>query len=161
MKRIILAGFSIVLLLPLALRAQEQISGTFATSDLTLDTLVLSEDRVVTRGVNGILVDADDPSNPFSGQNGQCLGKTVAAQEAILVISGGACFAENAEGDGYWWWWRVTEAGTEECPMECGTWSIFLGFGRFEGATGGGTYRATAQNADGTGSGEWQGTIKW
>jgi hypothetical protein len=48
MKRIVLVGFSIVLLLPLALQAQEKVSGTFATSGLTLDTLVLSEDRVVT-----------------------------------------------------------------------------------------------------------------
>ena len=161
MKRIVLVGFSVVLLLPLALQAQEQVSGTYATSGLTLDTLVLSEDRVVTRGANGILVDVDDPSSPFSGQKGECLAKTVSTEGSDAATSGGGCFAENEKGSGYWWWWQLTEAGTEDCPIECGTWTIFLGVGEFEGVTGGGTWKATAQNADGTASGEWQATIKW
>ncbi len=161
MKRIVLVGFSIVLLLPLVLQAQEQIWGTYATSGLTLDTLVLSEDRVVTSAANSLLSDVDDPNSPFSGQKAQCIGKAVSTEEGGAVTSGGACFGENAEGDGYWWWWQLTEAGTEECPIECGTWTIFLGVGKFEGVTGGGTWEATAQNADGTASGDWQATIKW
>ena len=86
-------------------------------------------------------IETRDPSNPLNGATGPCFGE--------VELKNGA-----PEGDGYCTWtdtagdnilinWTAT--GTNAEGNNLGDWQLLGGTGRWQGATGGGTYRIVSE----------------
>lgn len=89
-------------------------------------------------------------SDPFNNALGDCMGRLIVSAEGNVLSGSGMCFLLDYEGDGLNQAWTFEEAGTSTCPDMCGSWRIVDGFGKFEGATGSGTWVRTHVFADGT-----------
>jgi hypothetical protein len=109
------------------------------------------------------MVFADDPASPLHNISSHCTSATVAMGDGDTVPNSGFCFNMDAAGNGYSMWWQETDVATASCPVRCGRFGAYAGYGKFEGISGMDTWRAETGLADGTGMGTWElnHTMKW
>jgi hypothetical protein len=146
----------VVLLVPVIVLAQEEVSGTYHGYGAETTTFELPDGRSLTSGTDHVFMVADDADSPFDHGKGQCLSEVVMSDSGEHLEAAGACVVRAADGDTYWFWWRLTEAGTEACTISCGTWGVFNGTGVFSGVTGSGTWETTSPYPDGSNAGTWR-----
>ena len=80
-----------------------------------------------------------DNGTPVSGMTGECFGyMEVAIGQG--AFGGGTCVWSDADGDTWVGPWRINGITPERASQ--GTWFVAGGTGKFEGATGGGTFTA-------------------
>ena len=153
--RLALSALVLILCSSSALLAQDEIKGQYVTSAATADTMHLPDGRILTAGRYGQFVFTDDPSGIFNTAKGDCSSwqLTDPSMPDDPGTFAGHCFNLDADGDANWFWWRMEEAGTEDCPLYCGVWGVSEGTGKFEGMTGGGTWKAKTMFPDGSNRG--------
>jgi len=150
----IIACCAVVLLLPVVGLAQE-VTGTYHGYGQETTTIELPDGRSLNRSTSHIFMAADDSDSSLNQGKGSCMSEGVVSESGGILDAAGACVVRNGGGDTYWFWWRLTDGGTETCPISCGTWGIFNGTGVFAGATGSGTWKTTTLYPDGTDAGAW------
>lgn len=87
----------------------------------------------------------DDASNPLNGATGPCFGSVEIT--AGQISGGGHCVYTDKEGDMAVLTWASEQLGEGGANM--GSWSLIGGSGKYAGATGGGTFDASAANETG------------
>ncbi len=105
---------------------------------------------VVEAASTGFMVMAET-SEPMHKSKEDCNGTTEYDADGNTVQGGGFCTVADKDHDAYWVWWAVDADG--------GTWGIFAGTGKYEGATGGGTWEVSEQWPDGKYEANWRGEI--
>ncbi len=106
--------------------------------------------RVVESAVSGFNI-MGDTGDPLHMSNHDCDGKTVFDADGNIVQGGGFCDTVDKDRDAIWFWWAIDADG--------GTWGVFAGTGKYEGATGDGTWEYGEQWADGKFENNWRGEI--
>ena len=162
MRRILPVLFSLILL-PNLVFAQSDgtLSSKYATVLTSRDTITAPDGTMTLEETYTITHFADDAESPFARLVGHCWGTVVLESEDSAIGAGGACHMTDSEGNGFWQWWQFDEAGTEPCPIRCGTFGDYNGYGRFEGYTAKGTWNLTALFANGSVTGVSRGTFEW
>ena len=92
-----------------------------------------------------------DTSDPLHMSNISCNGTTEYDADGDTVQSGGFCTMADKDHDAIWLWWAIDADG--------GTWGVFAGTGKYEGATGDGTWEYGEQWPDGKIQNDWRGEI--
>ena len=92
-----------------------------------------------------------DTSDPLHMSNISCNGTTEYDADGDTVQSGGFCTTVDKDHDAYWLWYAMDADG--------GTWGVFAGTGKYEDATGGGTWEDGEQWPDGKFENNWRGEI--
>jgi hypothetical protein len=155
MKNVI-AAFAVLLVIPALGFAQETVSGSYVNFNLEQTVIERPDGTSLVHSTVDQYSTTMDPANPMNDMKFRCTGLDVVSPSGEVMSSGGACFGNNPDGDSQWHWWRRTEVGTEECPLQCGVWTIFHGTGAFAEMTGsGGTWKVTAVFPDETDAGTW------
>ncbi len=98
---------------------------------------------------------AEDSSHPLGNTMADCVGVFRMAADGTVTAASGTCFVIDGDGDRTSFWWRQDAAGTESCPVACGSWAYFAGDGKYAGISGDGKWMQTTLFADG-GSGTWE-----
>ena len=135
-------------------------SGQYSTVRLSTDTVGAPNGGAFVHFTYGLVSSGDDPGGLFSSNKGDCAGVYALSEAGVPVTGGGWCFVTDPEGDGWWQWWTMEQAGTPDCPIMCGKWGGYLGFGKFENVSVEGTFRMSASFADGSGAGKVEGAYK-
>ncbi len=92
-----------------------------------------------------------DTSDPLHMSITDCTGTNEFDADGNTVQSGGVCVTADKDHDAYWLWWAMDADG--------GTWGVFAGTGKYEGASGGGTWEYGEQWPDGKFETNWRGEI--
>ncbi len=92
-----------------------------------------------------------DTSDPLHMSSLDCDGTTEFDADGNIVQGGGFCTLTDKDHDAYWTWWAMDADG--------GTWGVFAGAGKYEGATGGGTWENSEVWPDGKVENNWRGDI--
>lgn len=132
-------------------------AGRYATHNISVDSTELPGGGHVDILHYHQVVFADDPASPLDGTSGDCVGMTMFAGSGAVTTASGSCYIKDAAGNGVSMWWRMDTAGTADCPMMCGSWGYFDGYGKFKGITGQGTWKQVNMFADGH-TGTWTGS---
>lgn len=78
-----------------------------------------------------------------------CYGTNVVSAEGEPVSGAGSCTAIDEDGDAWTAWWTGTAGGE---------WGFLNGTGKYAGISGGGTWEAAAEYADGKSTNSWIGS---
>ena len=133
--------------------------GTYIFVTLSADTIVKPDGALQIVIHQRQVMLASDATFPTHNLKSECVA-LVRVVDGKVVGGSGSCFGESMDGHGLAQWWEMTESGTSACPVSCGTFAYFGGYGRFAGATGGGTWKYNGDFPDGSaGSGTWAGTV--
>ena len=92
-----------------------------------------------------------DTGDPLHMSSLDCDGTTEFDADGNIVQGGGFCTLTDKDHDAYWTWWAMDADG--------GTWGVFAGTGKYEGATGGGTWEVSEEWPDGKFENIWRGEI--
>lgn len=92
-----------------------------------------------------------DESDPLHLSNEDCNGTTEFDADGNTVQAGGFCTLADKDHEAVWVWWAID--GNE------GTWGVYAGTGKYEGATGGGTWEWGKVWPDGKVDNIWRGEI--
>jgi len=92
-----------------------------------------------------------DTGDPLHMSNMDCNGTTESDAGGDTVQGGGFCTMADKDHDAIWLWWAIDADG--------GTWGVFAGTGKYEGATGDGTWEYGEQWPDGKIQNNWRGEI--
>ena len=92
-----------------------------------------------------------DTSDPLHRSNEDCHGTTELDADGNTVQAGGFCTLADKDHEAIWVWWAMD--GDE------GTWGVYAGTGKYEGATGGGTWEWGKIWPDGKVDNNWRGEI--
>ncbi len=92
-----------------------------------------------------------DTSDSLHLSNMDCDGTTEFDADGNTVQGGGFCTLADKDHDALWLWWANDADGS--------TWGVFAGTGKYEGATGGGTWDFSEQWPDGKVENHWRGDI--
>ena len=106
--------------------------------------------RVVEAASTGFSI-MGDTSDPLHRSNMDCNGTTVSDADGNTVQGGGFCTLADKDHDAVWIWWAMDADG--------GTWGVFAGAGKYEGATGSGTWEDSELWPDGKVENNWRGDI--
>ena len=128
------------------------LKGRSTWTSVSETSVKLADGRTVKRQVLRGTAIADNPNTPLSNASQDCMFTTVASADGKTFSSGGYCDGLDADGDVYWAYGGATEKG--------GKWSYLGGTGKFEGLTGGGTYRLALTWPDGKVMATWEGTAQ-
>ncbi len=99
----------------------------------------ISEDLVVVHAntmYEGF--EGEDPNSPLAGVKGPCFGSVMIDKGA--VSGEGLCHYTDADGDMVLMTWTAT--GMAEGGRTTGDWEVTGGTGKWDGASGGGTFNA-------------------
>lgn len=164
-RRISLWFVAAALLLPPPLLAQEAAtySGRYSTVLLSQDTLITLDEQMILEQRYVLAQFADDPDSPFNNMTGRCWGSVVFenTNDEEAVSAAGGCHFMDADGSGYYQWWTWEEAGTADCPIRCGRYNDYNGYGRFRGMSGSGTWNLEALLPGESVMGRSVGTVAW
>jgi len=127
-----------------------QLTGRSIWTPESASSSKLADGRTVARQVLRGTAIADQPGTPLSLVSQDCMFTTVTAADGKAFQSGGYCDGLDADGDVYWAVGTATEAG--------GEWHYIGGTGKFEGLTGGGTYKLAETLPDGKILATWDGS---
>jgi hypothetical protein len=98
-------------------------------------------------------------SGPFDNVGADCAGMLIVSSDGAVTAGNGHCRTMSDDGSsGASYWWRVEEAGTDNCPLLCGSFGYFDGYGEYKGISGGGTWRQTVAAPNGVSIGTWEGS---
>ena len=155
--------FLVALLIPTVAKAQEAVAhgDQYSVSPVSQDTVMEPDGGMTVRSIFRLSQFADDPNSPFNHLIGYCSGTVVLEEDESAVGAAGGCHMVDSDGSGYWQWWQLDEGETEECPVWCGTYGDYNGYGKFEGYTGKGTWEIVAVFADGSEIGRHRRTVEW
>ena len=92
-----------------------------------------------------------DTSDTLHMSNMDCRGTTESDADGNTVESAGFCTLADKDHEAIWLWWAMDANG--------GTWGVFAGTGKYEGATGDGTWDWGKQWPDGKAANKWRGEI--
>lgn len=92
---------------------------------------------------------SEKADSPFANKTSECVARMILSNAGKVVAGTGFCFAQDAAGNGGSWTWKFTEAGTDKCPMVCGTFKWVEGYGNTSKVTASGTFRQTYAGKDG------------
>jgi hypothetical protein len=120
----------------------------------------LADGRTVAVSRNYQFTTSDQPDDPLHKAAGECLGRAVLSKEGKLISNSGACLFKTSDGDGFSFAWKMEQAGTADCPNQCGSFSYTDGYGKFAGISGGGEWVYTHDFTDGGGAGTFTSTYK-
>ena len=150
-------------LTPTCLLAQQE-----GTHSDRYSTVMLGQDTIRTAGGGMILEErfivsqfADQEGSPMDKITGHCWGSVIFQGGEIAVAAGGVCHMMDPEGNGYFSSYSWEKASTEDCPIRCGSYRDFNGYGKFEGMTGNGRWNLTAELPGMSVMGRHQGTYVW
>lgn len=121
---------------------------------------ILPDGRTVTVFHTYQFSTSNQPDDPLNSAAGECLGRMVLSKEGKAISGSGACLVKDASGDGYSHEWKLEQAGTADCPIQCGSFSYTDGYGKFAGISGGGKWVSTHDFADGGAAGTFTSTYK-
>ena len=106
--------------------------------------------RVVEAAASGFSI-MGDTSDPLHMSNHDCQGTTVFDAEGNTVQGGGFCTMADKDHEAVWIWYAEDTDG--------GTWGVIAGTGKYEGATGGGTWENGKVWPNGKIENPWRGEI--
>ena len=106
--------------------------------------------RVVESAESGFSI-MGDTSDPLHMSNTDCDGTTEYDADGNIVQGGGFCTLADKDREAIWLWWAMDADG--------GTWTVFAGTGKYEGATGSGTWELSDEWPDGKVENTWRGEI--
>jgi len=135
--------------------------GHFVTFPISQDTVLVGDGSKILHLQYRQFLYSDDPSNSIHNLIATCWGSAVLREDETTVGAGGGCHMTDSEGSGYWQTWQLDEAGTQRCPVRCGTSEDRGGYGRFEGLLGKGNWEVYELFPDGSAIGRSVGTIEW
>jgi hypothetical protein len=155
--------FVCLALLPVETVAQSNgiLSDEYAVVQTSQDTITAPDGTMTLYGTFTMTQFADDKEGPFANLVGHCWHSVVLETEDTAIAAGGACHLSDPEGNGFWQWFKFDEEGTEECPLRCGTFGDYNGYGIFEGYSSEGTWNLIALFPDGSAMGHHRGTYVW
>lgn len=133
-------------------------AGRYATYTISLDSSELPDGGRVDVSHFRQIVFSDAPGHPLDGTNADCVGMMIFTASGAITSASGSCYIKDVAGNGASMWWRMDEAATADCPMICGSWGYFDGYGAFKGISGSGTWKQTSLFADGN-MGTWEGSF--
>ncbi len=107
--------------------------------------------RVVEAANSGFSI-MGDTGDSLHMSNMDCHGTTEFAADGSTVQGGGFCTLADKDHEAIWLWWASNADG--------GTWGVIAGTGKYEGATGGGTWETGKIWPDGKVENPWRGEIK-
>ena len=125
-------------------------SGHNANQNVSTETKKLADGRMLMRIHDAVVIMGNNPGNPFHLTSLDCFSTFIATPDAKSGNGGGYCQGLDKDGDAWWISFRGDFAG--------GTWTFIGGNGKFEGVTGGGTYKPVAQMEGGRSLSVWDGT---
>ncbi len=102
----------------------------------------------------------DHAADPMNDVAGTCFANLITTSEGKVLSGSGFCYHQDDKGNGTTYSWKIDEDGTAKCPLQCGTWQVVDGYGKFKGTTGGGTWMRTRVFADGAGLGTFTSNYK-
>lgn len=157
---LVLAGWT---LLPACLGAQRTAahSDRYSTVQISQDTIFTAQGQMILEERFILSQFADDPASPLNHLTGHCWGSVVFEGEETAIAAAGGCHMMDSEGSGYYQWWKWEDAGTEGCPIRCGSYGDYNGYGRFTGLTGGGRWTLDAELPGRSVLGRHEGTYEW
>jgi len=164
--RILQAVLVMALSFPTVLMAQSQgtHSDRYSTVGISMDTILTADGQMILEERFILTQLAVDPESPFDNLTGRCWGSVVfedsESTETAQAAAGG-CHMMDAEGSGYFQWWKWEEAGTPGCPIRCGSYGDYNGYGRFAGLSGSGRWNLEALLPGGSVTGRHTGTFEW
>jgi len=129
-----------------------ELTGKSTWSTVSEETMTLADGRTVTRQVLRGTAIADNPDTPLSHASQDCMFTTTTSADGESFQSGGSCDGIDADGDVYWAYANADENG--------GKWYYQGGTGKFEGLTGGGTYKLSLRWPDGKVMATWDGSAE-
>ncbi len=106
--------------------------------------------RVVESAESGFSI-MGDTSDPLHMSNTKCDGTSQYDADGNIVQGGGFCTLADKDREAIWLWWAMDADG--------GTWTVFAGTGKYEGATGSGTWELSDEWPDGKVENTWRGEI--
>lgn len=163
MRRLLIPLLATGLLAPVTLLAQQ--AGThsdrYSTVQVSHDTIVSADGQKVLEERFTLIQFADDPESPFHELTGHCWGAVIFAGPETAAAAGGVCHMMDGEGSGYFSSWVWEESETEACPIRCGSYQDFNGYGRFAGMSGSGRWNLTALLPGPAVTGRHVGTYAW
>lgn len=92
-----------------------------------------------------------DPNHPLQMSNQDCFGTAEFDSGGNTVKAGGFCTLADKDHEALWVWWGEDANG--------GTWGVYAGTGKYDGATGGGTWEWATLWPDGKRDNNWRGEI--
>lgn len=133
--------------------AKYDCNGTTPRSVVEEDVQVLPDGRTLARNKQIGFTFDKDPNNPVHGAASTCMGSVVSEAEGGNWSGSGICEEIDSDMDVIWSWWEGNQDG--------GTWGYIRGTGKFEGVTGGGTWKMPTQIfPDGRAVGSFTGTME-
>lgn len=162
LRRLAVSVFVMCLVVTTNIFAQQSstTTGRYSSVRISTDTVGSPNGGSVVHFKYGMLTHSDDPNNLLDNGKGDCVGASVLSEDGTPVAVSGWCFLTDTDGDGYFQWWQVDETATPECPIMCGTWGTYNGFGKFENVSASGTFSAVTSFADGSGTGISEATVE-
>ena len=88
---------------------------------------------------------SEDPDHPSANTAHECIGEMRITAAGAVSSGSGMCSKKATDGHGYSYWWEVEKAATPDCPVMCGVWSYYGGYGRFENLQGEGTWEVETE----------------
>jgi hypothetical protein len=106
--------------------------------------------HVVESAASGFTI-MGDTSDSLHMSNTKCDGTTQYDADGNVVQGGGFCTLADKDHEAIWTWWAMDADG--------GTWGVIAGTGKYEGATGSGTWEFGERWPDGKFEDIWRGEI--
>ena len=154
MKGHVLVGLPIALALctaGVALAGQKMSgSGHNANHNVSTETTKLPDGRLMMRLHDANIIMGNNPGNPFHLTSLDCFSTFIATPDGKSGTGGGYCQGLDKDGDVWWINFQGDFGG--------GAWAFIRGTGKFEGISGGGTYKPAAQLEGGRSISTWDGT---
>ena len=152
-----------LLVTPAQIWAQESgtYSGQYSTIQTAVDTVRAQDGSMVLKFSYELTQIVDDRDGPFAHMLGRCWGTAVLGNEDTPIGAGGACHLTDGQGNGYWQWWHQEASTSDECPIRCGTYGDYGGYGTFEGYSSQGRWNALVIFPSGSGFGAARARFTW
>jgi hypothetical protein len=146
-RAILIAGLACGFALP---ALADEGSGHNANQNISTETSQLPDGRTLMRTHDSSVIMGNNPGNPFHLASLDCFATYVLAADGNSGNGGGYCDGVDQGGDV----WMITFGG----DLGGGKWQFSGGTGKFDGITGGGSYKAAAQVPGGRSLTTWDGT---
>jgi hypothetical protein len=100
----------------------------------------------------------DNANDPMDHLAGSCSAQSIVSKDGKTLAGSGVCFSKDSDGNSLTHWFKLDETGTARCPHGCGSYGYLAGTGKFNGVTGGGTWKQTHKFGDVASSGTFKQT---
>ncbi len=125
-------------------------SGHNATQNISTETKTLPDGRLMMRIHDAAVIMGNNKGNPFHLSSLDCFSTFIATADGTSGQGSGYCHGLDKDSDAWW----IDFSG----DFSGGTWSFIGGMGKFEGISGGGTFKSAAQLEGGRSLSTWNGS---